>query len=590
MKTRSTRLFACVALVAAFAVSAVAQVSSVIARGTGKVEVDASSNVLFKPGAGKSLILFDTCPSAPLSTSGRAHFCFDASSGTVRLSINGSPYVNWSNPASGPGTVSSVGLSSILGLTSVTGSPVTTAGILTQSLTSQGAATVFAAPVGSVGTPSFQLLAAGHIPALDTSKLTTGILGTTRGGTGLGSYTQGSMLYASSTSVLAQTSPYVGVAKRYLMFSGDGTTPNAPTPTQVAFGDLSGTAAITQGGTGQTALGTTNAVLGVNGAGSATEWKGFVAGSNVSITHGANAITISTTGTLAASATSLFDTDTIINREAANTWRVIGNTPGSAQRFFIYRTSPTNAAGTAPGTNYSRFAIDSSGTNFRLYAEDSGTGSTPQIFMGVNANGLNIDGNGLVTAAGTGAIQAAQFVGTGSTTSAVDLATAEVSGTLPNAKTTAATTATANTIVVRDASADITANDINGRYVAAKHYNSTAAAAPTCTVGTAPIAGTGAACNVVGSDAFGYVTFTSGTSISAFGAALFTVNFNAPYFSQPACTYSPANLASAQLVDANMGGAEVWINTNANGWWLTISGANAQPSRSYIYSYVCGGF
>lgn len=50
---------------------------------------------------------------------------------------------------------------------------------------SQAANTVFAAPNGSAGTPSFRLLAAADIPNLDTSKITTGIFGVARGGTGL---------------------------------------------------------------------------------------------------------------------------------------------------------------------------------------------------------------------------------------------------------------------------------------------------------------------------------------------------------------------------------------------------------------------
>lgn len=50
-------------------------------------------------------------------------------------------------------------------------------------------------------------LVAADIPSLDTSKLTTGTLGTARGGTGLASFTAGSVLYASSTSVIAQAAP-----------------------------------------------------------------------------------------------------------------------------------------------------------------------------------------------------------------------------------------------------------------------------------------------------------------------------------------------------------------------------------------------
>ena len=68
------------------------------------------------------------------------------------------------------GTVTSVGLS-LPNIFSVSGSPVTTSGTLTGSLASQTAATVFAAPAGSAGAPSFRALVAGDIPDLSSSYL-----------------------------------------------------------------------------------------------------------------------------------------------------------------------------------------------------------------------------------------------------------------------------------------------------------------------------------------------------------------------------------------------------------------------------------
>jgi len=70
----------------------------------------------------------------------------------------------------GAGTVTSVALS-LPNIFSVSGSPVTTSGTLTGTLASQTAATVFAAPNGSNGTPSFRALVAGDIPDLSTSYL-----------------------------------------------------------------------------------------------------------------------------------------------------------------------------------------------------------------------------------------------------------------------------------------------------------------------------------------------------------------------------------------------------------------------------------
>lgn len=53
---------------------------------------------------------------------------------------------------------------------------------------------------------------------------------------------------------------------------------------------------LTKGGTGLTAAGTANQVLGMNNAGTAAEFKTITAGTGVSVTHGANSVTIATTG------------------------------------------------------------------------------------------------------------------------------------------------------------------------------------------------------------------------------------------------------------------------------------------------------
>jgi hypothetical protein len=81
------------------------------------------------------------------------------------------------------GTVTSVGLS-LPSFITVTNSPVTGSGVLTGTLASQLANTVFAAPNGSAGAPAFRSLVAADIPSLDWSKITTG-LPTTLAGYGI---------------------------------------------------------------------------------------------------------------------------------------------------------------------------------------------------------------------------------------------------------------------------------------------------------------------------------------------------------------------------------------------------------------------
>ena len=71
------------------------------------------------------------------------------------------------------GTVTSVGLS-LPSFITVTNSPVTGSGVLTGTLASQLANTIFAAPDGSAGQPAFRTLVAADIPSLDWLKITSG--------------------------------------------------------------------------------------------------------------------------------------------------------------------------------------------------------------------------------------------------------------------------------------------------------------------------------------------------------------------------------------------------------------------------------
>lgn len=68
------------------------------------------------------------------------------------------------------GTVTSVAIS-LPSIFTVSGSPVTTTGTLTAVLASQTAATIFAAPSGAAGAPTFRALVAVDIPTLTAAKI-----------------------------------------------------------------------------------------------------------------------------------------------------------------------------------------------------------------------------------------------------------------------------------------------------------------------------------------------------------------------------------------------------------------------------------
>ncbi len=155
------------------------------------------------------------------------------------------------------GTVTSVGLS-LPSIFSVTGSPITGTGTLTGTLASQTANTIFAAPNGSAGAPSFRAMVAADLPNMDVSKLTTGTLGVTRGGTGLGTApTNGQLLIGNGTGyTLASLTAGTGIG----VTNGAGTISIA---TSGNFGaqNLTTTGTLTAGGTtvtGLTVSGTTS--------------------------------------------------------------------------------------------------------------------------------------------------------------------------------------------------------------------------------------------------------------------------------------------------------------------------------------------
>jgi hypothetical protein len=102
------------------------------------------------------------------------------------------------------GTVTSVALTAPTEI-SVAGSPVISSGTIALTWATQASGAVFAGPTaGAATTPAFRNLVATDIPALDFSKITTGIVPVAQGGTGAGS-ASGARISLSIATIAAAT-------------------------------------------------------------------------------------------------------------------------------------------------------------------------------------------------------------------------------------------------------------------------------------------------------------------------------------------------------------------------------------------------
>jgi len=124
-----------------------------------------------------------------------AKFPAPGGNGQVLTIVTGVP--SWQTPGTGSGSVSSVGII-LPSIFTVTNSPVTGSGSLTGTLASQSQATVFAAPSGSAGVPSFRPIVATDIPLLNQS--TTGSAGSA---TTAGTVTTGAQPLITSVGTLS---------------------------------------------------------------------------------------------------------------------------------------------------------------------------------------------------------------------------------------------------------------------------------------------------------------------------------------------------------------------------------------------------
>ena len=156
-----------------------------------------------------------------------------------------------------------------------------------QSPGPQSPNTVQAGPVsGGAANPTFRQLVSADIPLLDASKIGTGLIPTARGGTGIGNFAVGDLLYANTTSTLARLA--LGTAGQCLIVSGG-------LPIWSACPGSGGGAGITSlnglSASSQTFANDTNVIISSSGSTHTLGWSGLLGinrgGTNSNTSQGA---------------------------------------------------------------------------------------------------------------------------------------------------------------------------------------------------------------------------------------------------------------------------------------------------------------
>ena len=154
-------------------------------------------------------------------------------------------------------------------------------------------------------------------------------------GSGVTSITAGTGLTGGTITTSGTIAVDVGTgANQIVQLDGTSKLPavDGSQLTNLNPANLSAPVPLTKGGTGLTAAGTSNQVLGMNNAGTAAEFKTVAAGTGVSVTHGVNTITIATTGAAPTGAASGDLSDNYPNPTVAK-----------IQGIDVSATNPTNA-------------------------------------------------------------------------------------------------------------------------------------------------------------------------------------------------------------------------------------------------------
>jgi hypothetical protein len=468
---------------------------------------------------------------------------------------------------------------------------------------------------------------------LNQAAAISGALGPTNGGTGQSSYTLGDTLYSSAANTLAKLPGNTTTTKRYLQQQGDGVNSAAPSWQQIANSDITGlgtmstqnanSVTITGGTLNNVAIGGTTANTAVFTTANATTFNGTtvnatsgnftnVSGNGVALTA-INASNISS-GTIANARTTASDANgasTIVSRDAngsfgANvitaTFSGNGATLSAINASNISSGTIANARTTAASANGASTIVqrDSSG-NFTanvVTATHVGDGSglsninASNIASGTIANArttaATANGASTIVLRGSsgefaaGAITATSLSGNGSAITAIN-ATAITTGTIANARTTADSANGASTIVARDAGGNFSANTITATTFSGAHSGN---GASLTNINASNISsGTIANARTTASDANGASTIVARDANGSFSANIITANGSA-ISAINGSNVTTGTVANARTTAATANGASTIVLRGTSGEFSAgaITGASFTGSGSGLTS------
>lgn len=255
------------------------------------------------------------------------------------------------------------------------------------------------------GTPATALLRAASITAG-----WTGLLATTRGGTGLGSYNQGDMLYASAANTLSALAKSTS-GVQYI--NNQGTT-NDPQWATISGGDITGAALTEVNDTNVTlTLGGTPATALLRAASITAGWTGQLAltrgGTNASLTASNGGLVYSTASAMAILAgTATANQIPLSGSNAAPSWST-ATYPATTTANQLMYSSATNVVGGLATANSGTLVTSSSGVpsivamaadGDLLIGSSAGAPAVGNISGGTGAQVVN--GHNTITISSTG--------------------------------------------------------------------------------------------------------------------------------------------------------------------------------------------